>query len=40
VEGFEMSEDSKATMRAIEAGGFGLDKLRLVERPVPRPGPG
>ena len=35
-----MSEDSKATMRAIEAGGFGLDKLRLVERPVPRPGPG
>jgi NADPH:quinone reductase-like Zn-dependent oxidoreductase len=26
-------------MRAIAAEGFGLDKLRLVERPVPRPGP-
>jgi NADPH:quinone reductase-like Zn-dependent oxidoreductase len=35
-----MSETSKAMMRAVEAGGFGLDKLRLVERPAPRPGPG
>ena len=31
---------SNATMRAVEAGGFGLDALRLVERPMPRPGPG
>jgi NADPH:quinone reductase-like Zn-dependent oxidoreductase len=29
-----------ATMRAVEASAFGLDALRLVERPVPRPGPG
>ncbi len=29
-----------ATMRAVEAAAFGLDALRLVERPVPRPGPG
>lgn len=29
-----------ATMRAVEAGGFGRDTLSLVERPVPRPGPG
>ena len=28
------------TMRAVEASAFGLDALRLVERPVPRPGPG
>ena len=35
-----MSETSKAMMRAVEAGGFGLDKLRLVECPVPRPGAG
>src|SRR5215212_10236722 len=27
-------------MRAVEASAFGLDSLRLVERPVPRPGPG
>lgn len=27
-------------MRAVEASGFGIDTLRLVERPVPRPGPG
>ncbi len=33
-------QTSKAMMRAVEAEGFGLDKLRLVERPVPRPGPG
>lgn len=30
-----MSETSKAMMRAVEAGGFGLDKLRLVEGPIP-----
>ena len=29
-----------ATMRAVEASAFGLDALRLVERPVARPGPG
>lgn len=29
-----------ATMRTIEAVGVGLDQLRLVERPVPQPGPG
>jgi NADPH:quinone reductase-like Zn-dependent oxidoreductase len=29
-----------ATMRAVEASAFGLDALPLVERPVPRPGPG
>ena len=29
-----------ATMRAVEAAAFGLGALRLVERPVPRPGPG
>jgi NADPH:quinone reductase-like Zn-dependent oxidoreductase len=28
------------TMRAAEASAFGLDALRLVERPVPRPGRG
>lgn len=28
------------TMRAVEADAFRLDALRLVERPVPRPGPG
>lgn len=28
------------TMRAVEAAAFGLDALRLVERPVPRPGRG
>jgi NADPH:quinone reductase-like Zn-dependent oxidoreductase len=27
-------------MRAVEAAAFGLDTLRLVERPVPRPGRG
>ena len=27
-------------MRAVEAGGFGLGALHLVERPAPRPGPG
>ena len=27
-------------MRAVEAAAFGLDALRLVERPVPRPGRG
>jgi len=26
-----------ATMRAVEASGFGLDKLALVEKPVPVP---
>ena len=26
-----------ATMRAIEAGAFAIDSLRVVERPVPRP---
>lgn len=31
---------SAGTMRAVEAPAFGLDALRLVERPVPRPGPG
>ena len=35
-----MSQPGETTMRAVEAGGFGLDALRLVERPVPRPGPG
>ena len=36
-----MSETSKAVaMRVVEADGFGLDRLCLVERPVPRPGPG
>jgi len=34
-----MSASGK-TMRAIEVGGIGLDTIRLVERPVPRPGPG
>jgi NADPH:quinone reductase-like Zn-dependent oxidoreductase len=34
-----MSQTSKM-MRAVEAGGFGLGALHLVERPVPRPGPG
>jgi NADPH:quinone reductase-like Zn-dependent oxidoreductase len=29
-----------ATMRTVEAPAFGIDALRLVERPVPRPGPG
>lgn len=29
-----------ATMRAVEAPAFGIDALRLVERPVPRPDPG
>jgi len=30
-----------ATMRAVElSGGFGLENLRLVERPKPAPGPG
>ena len=29
-----------ATMRAIEASGFGLDHLRFVQRPAPHPGPG
>ena len=28
------------TAKAVEADGFGLGKLRLVERPAPRPGPG
>ena len=28
------------TMRAVEATGFGLDKLHLVERPAPAPGHG
>jgi NADPH:quinone reductase-like Zn-dependent oxidoreductase len=27
-------------MRVIEATGFGIDKLAMVERPVPEPGPG
>ena len=27
-------------MRAVEASAFGLDGLRLVEKPVPRPGRG
>lgn len=31
---------SAGSMRAVEAPAFGLDALRLVERPVPRPGPG
>ena len=35
-----MSQTSKAVMRAVEADGFGLDALHLVEHPVPRPGPG
>jgi NADPH:quinone reductase-like Zn-dependent oxidoreductase len=34
-----MSSNGK-TMRAVEVGGFGLDTISLVERPVPRPGPG
>ncbi len=35
-----MPEPRTSTMRAVEATGFGLDTLRLAERPVPRPGPG
>jgi NADPH:quinone reductase-like Zn-dependent oxidoreductase len=35
-----MSQTSKTVMRAVEADGFGPDALHLVERPVPRPGPG
>jgi len=35
-----MSQPNGTTMRAIEASGFGIDALHLVERPVPRPGPG
>jgi len=35
-----MPQTSKTTMRAVQAEGFGLDALRLVERPAPRPGPG
>lgn len=35
-----MSEGLPTTMRAIEATGAGLDTLRLVERPMPRPAPG
>jgi NADPH:quinone reductase-like Zn-dependent oxidoreductase len=31
--------DLPQVMKAIEAPGFGLDRLRLVERPVPVPGP-
>ena len=34
-----MSQTSKAVMRAVEADGFGLDALHLVEHTVPRPGP-
>ena len=32
--------DINDTMRAIEVTGRGLDALRLVERPIPQPGPG
>jgi NADPH:quinone reductase-like Zn-dependent oxidoreductase len=32
-----MSASVPATMQVIEAAGFGLDRLRLVERPVPEP---
>jgi NADPH:quinone reductase-like Zn-dependent oxidoreductase len=28
---------SNGTMRAVEAGGFSLDSLRAVERPIPHP---
>jgi NADPH:quinone reductase-like Zn-dependent oxidoreductase len=34
------TEGVPSTMRAVEATAFGLDALRLVERPVPRPGRG
>jgi NADPH:quinone reductase-like Zn-dependent oxidoreductase len=35
-----MSSAIPRTMRVIEATGFGIDKLALVERPVPEPTPG
>lgn len=35
-----MSQAIPRTMRVIEATGFGIDKLALVERPVPEPAPG
>ena len=35
-----IAREVPGTMRAVEASAFGLDDLRLVERPVPRPGPG
>jgi hypothetical protein len=31
------AEELPATMRAVEASAFGLNALRLVEQPVPRP---
>ena len=31
------AREAPQTMRAVEASAFGLDALRLVERPVPRP---